>query len=186
MADHDRRSADLEDARARTLAELELLRAERELDAPEYERRVGLARVARSTGELAALGEAPVLPSPARFREPAELEDEQGSVVAVLTGVNRKGGWEPPETLRVLSVMGGVHLDFRQAELLEGVTEVVVTAIMGGVDIIVPPGADVQSNGFALMGEFAHVSHRSPHADSPALRIRGFSLMGGVTVKIKS
>ena len=56
----------------------------------------------------------------------------------------------------------------------------------GGVDIVVPPGADVQSDGVAVMGEFSHLAHRSPHADAPVLRIRGFSLMGGVTVKVKS
>jgi predicted membrane protein len=78
-----------------------------------------------------------------------------------------------------------VELDFREAEFLDGVTEVVVTAVMGGVNVIAPPGVDVESNGFALMGDFNHVQHRSPHPDSPLLRIRGFSLMGGVNVKIK-
>ncbi|MEN8182293.1 MAG: LiaF domain-containing protein [Myxococcota bacterium] len=186
MPDRDRTTPELEDVRARTLAELELQRVEHELDAPEYERRVDLARRARSETELEALRPTPSLPAAPPLRELVSADEERDSVVAILTGANRKGSWEPPQTLRVLSVMGGVNLDFRQAELLDGVTEVEVTAIMGGVDIIVPPGADVHSNGFALMGEFTHLSHRSPHPDSPALRIRGFSLMGGVTVKVKS
>ena len=177
---------DLEDARARTIAELEVLRAGREIDASEYEQRVALAQRARSTPELQALNDLESVPAVAQAAELAHPADEQGSVVAILTGVQRQGAWEPPETLRVLSVLGGVNLDFRKAELLEGVTEVVVTAILGGVNIIAPPGADVQSDGFALMGEFTHLAHRSPHPDSPVLRIRGFSLMGGVSVKVKS
>jgi hypothetical protein len=44
---------------------------------------------------------------------------------------------------------------------------------------------DVEADGVALMGEFTHLVHRSPHPDSPVLRVRGFSLMGGVSVKVK-
>lgn len=114
-----------------------------------------------------------------------ETADEQGTILAIMSGARRKGVWEPLERLRVLSLMGGVELDFREAEFLDGVTEVVVLAVMGGVAIVVPPGVDVESDGVGLMGEFTHLTHRSPHPDSPVLRIRGFSLMGGVSVKVK-
>jgi hypothetical protein len=114
-----------------------------------------------------------------------EPSDEQGTILAIMSGARRKGVWEPPERLRVLSLMGGVELDFREAEFLDGMTEVVVLAVMGGVSIVAPPGVDVEADGVGLMGEFTHLVHRSPHADSPVLRVRGFSLMGGVSVKIK-
>jgi hypothetical protein len=181
--EHD---AELEDARARAIAELEVLHAGREIDAPEYERKVALAKRARSTPELDALDVPESTPAVGSSAELAHPADERGSVVAILTGARRTGAWEPPGNLSVLNVLGGVRLDFREAELLEGVTEVVVTAILGGVEIIAPPGANVQSDGLALMGEFTHLAHRSPHPQSPLLRIRGFSLMGGVKVKIKS
>jgi hypothetical protein len=115
-----------------------------------------------------------------------EPSDEQGTILAIMSGARRRGVWEPPECLRVLSLMGGIELDFREAEFLDGVTEVVVLAVMGGVAILAPPGVDVEADGVGFMGEFTHVTHRSPHSDSPVLRIRGFSLMGGVSVKIKS
>jgi hypothetical protein len=181
-----KRDLELEDARARAIAELEVLRAGREIDSSEYEQKMAVARGARSTPELQALDDLESAPAVARSAEIAHAADERGSVVAILTGAQRKGAWEPPETLNVLNVLGGANLDFREAELLEGVTEVVVTAILGGVNIIAPPGADVQSDGFALMGEFAHLAHRSPHPDSPVLRIRGFALLGSVSVKVKA
>jgi hypothetical protein len=123
----------------------------------------------------------------ARRASEAALEpaDEQGTILAILSGARRRGVWEPPERLRVLSLMGGVELDFREAEFLDGVTEVVILAVMGGVAIVAPPGVDVEADGVGLMGDFTHVTHRSPHPDSPVLRVRGFSLMGGVSVKIK-
>jgi hypothetical protein len=112
--------------------------------------------------------------------------DEQGTILALMSGARRRGVWEPPENLRVLSLMGGVELDFREAEFLDGVTEVVILAVMGGVSVVAPPGVDVEADGVGFMGEFTHLTHRSPHPDSPVLRIRGFSLRGGVSVNIKS
>jgi hypothetical protein len=80
-----------------------------------------------------------------------EASDEQGTILAVMSGARRKGVWEPPERLRVLSLMGGVELDFREAEFLDGVTEVVVLAVMGGVAIVAPPGVDVEADGVGLI-----------------------------------
>jgi hypothetical protein len=106
-------------------------------------------------------------------------------VVAVLGGSGRKGSWEPPALLRVLAVMGGVELDFREADLLEGTTEVEVVAFMGGVNIVVPPDVDVQANGVGLLGGFASVSSQAPEPDAPRIEIRGWAVMGGVEVKVK-
>jgi hypothetical protein len=186
MTEPESERAGLARARARTLAALEVLRVEGRLAAPDFERLGERARRAGSVGELEAL--LPTLPEerPPTRVAPEDVEPERDTLLAVLTGARRSGVWEPPETLRVVSVMGGVDLDFRQAEFLEGVTEVLVTAVMGGVNVVAPPGVDVESDGFALMGEFRHLRHRSPHPDSPVLRIRGFALMGGVEVKIKA
>jgi hypothetical protein len=124
--------------------------------------------------------------TPAR-REPVPpaLQDEVGHVVAVMGGSGRKGRWEPPALLRVLAVMGGVELDFREADLLEGTTEVEVVAFMGGVQIVVPPDVDVQANGVGLLGGFTSVSGQSPEADAPRIEIRGWAVLGGVDVKVK-
>jgi hypothetical protein len=100
-------------------------------------------------------------------------------------GSVRKGEWDPPERLYAVSLMGGVHLDFRDAALLEGVTEVLVLAFMGGVQVIVPPDLDVDANGIGLMGGFTHLTQRAAEPGGPLLRIRGVSLMGGVDVKVK-
>ena len=100
-------------------------------------------------------------------------------------GSVRKGPWEPPETLYALSLMGGVELDFRQAAFLEGLTEVAILAVMGGVKIVVPDDVDVEVNGIGIMGSFEHISRHLPGEDRPLLRVRGLALMGGVTVKVK-
>jgi hypothetical protein len=112
-------------------------------------------------------------------------EDESGRVLAILGGTARKGAWDPPAYLRVTAVMGGVELDFREADLLEGETVIEVFALMGGVSIVVPPHVDVQSGGTGLLGGFTGLSHRAREADAPLLRIEGVAVMAGVDVKVK-
>ena len=57
---------------------------------------------------------------------------EAERVRAILGGIQRQGTWRVAKKLRVVAVMGGIDLDFREAEFGSGVTEVEVTAVMGG------------------------------------------------------
>jgi hypothetical protein len=80
-----------------------------------------------------------------------------------------------------------VELDFREAVLGPGIYDVRVTAVMGGIQIIVPPGLSIETSGFALMGGFQQSPEGSPPPapDGPVLRIRGFALMGGVAIDVR-
>jgi hypothetical protein len=118
---------------------------------------------------------------------PAQIP-EKGVVVAVMGGAARTGRWTPPRQLTAIAVMGGAELDFREAHLGPGVTEVNVLVIMGGVEIVVPPGVQVEMNGVALMGGFEardRTSTVAAEAGAPVLRIGGFVLMGGVDVDVR-
>ena len=187
----------LRDARERAIALLSEAFAHDDLELDEFERRLGLAHRSDSiveieglTGDLtvpaapaadptvALAKAAPLVPGPVRDRQ---------SVVAVLGGTSRKGHWTPPRRLRVVTVMGGAELDFREAALPPGVTEVVITAVMGGVSITVPPQLAVEMDGVAVMGGFEH-SERAPaqlDPDRPVLRVRGVAVMGGVEIKTR-
>ena len=126
-------------------------------------------------------------PWPRRWLRLRALSAKKGFVVAALGGTKRKGRWSPARKNYAVSVMGGVQLDFREAALAPGVTEVKVYTVMGGVDIIVPPGLNVESHGMALLGGFEHkgdtTMHPDPHA--PTLRITGLAIMGGVDVSVR-
>lgn len=110
---------------------------------------------------------------------------EHQVVIAVMGGAERKGAWAPAQNLYVTTVMGGALLDFRQAQLNPGVTNVFILAIMGGVEVIVPPGLRVESNGIGIMGGFDHAADREPTVTEagPILRISGAAIMGGVEIK---
>ena len=171
----------------------------------ELERRLDLAYAARTSAELVSLeadlpaiegsaapavprshtspapsgSEAPSAPPMASGRPAAEHD----LVVSVWGSTERKGAWTPPRRLTALSVMGGTELDFREAEFATREVSVRVVAVMGGVDVIVPPGVRVEWAGIALMGGVSTPERMNPPAaDAPVVRISGLVCMGGVDV----
>lgn len=116
-----------------------------------------------------------------------DMVSDRQVILAVMGGAERKGAWTPPQHLHVVTVMGGAHLDFREARFSPGVTDVTCFCLMGGVEIVVPPGVHVELNGFALMGGFAQSgSHETPHdPNAPVLRIGGVAVMGGVDLQVR-
>lgn len=112
---------------------------------------------------------------------------EKQFIVGVMGGAERKGVWTPARETIVVALMGGVELDFREARMPPGVTEVNIFAVMGGAEIIVPPGVQVDLSGFALMGGFGQTGYAPPPTDpdAPVLRIGGFAFMGGVEVNVR-
>ncbi len=63
-----------------------------------------------------------------------------------------KGPWRPGKKVTAIAFMGGCEIDFREAELEDGVTEVSVTSILGDVDIVVNPDIPVTMSGLSLLG----------------------------------
>lgn len=192
-------SGDLEALRSRTLAELEHQLDRRAIDQPEFDRRSDLALEATSARELQPLlidlldtAAAPRAGAPAPAAAgttalaPDRSEPEHDWVVAVMSGSNRSGRWDPPEHVTAVALMGGVRLDFREAAFLEGVvTRVAAFCLMGGCEIIVPPDIHVSVAGTGLLGGFGHVAQTAASADAPRLHITGLAIMGGVEIKVR-
>ena len=108
--------------------------------------------------------------------------------LAIMGGTDRGGRWTCPERHVTTAVMGGVTIDLREADFEAEHTTIVVIAVMGGVDVIVPPDLDYEVDGFALMGGFGQSAKgRSPRPrpGAPKVKITGFALMGGAGVEIK-
>ncbi len=112
---------------------------------------------------------------------------ERRWAVAVMGGVERKGAWRVPQRLKVVCVMGGAELDFRDVTLPPGETEVSVTCVMGGAEIIVPPDLAVECDGIAILGGFEHSDRAPPRPDPdlPILRIKGVAFMGGFSISTR-
>jgi len=141
------------------------------------------------TGNLPVVADAAAHPVPGREYQVAPLSHakDTGYAIAVLGGSRRRGRWSPAAVTHSVAVMGGVELDFREAVLPPGVTEIKAYAVMGGVEIIVPPGLNVESHGIGILGGFEHARDdlQVPDPNAPVLRISGIALMGGVEIKVR-
>lgn len=124
---------------------------------------------------------------PSVRRAPAESVRDHGFQIAIMGGYEKKGEWTPPRKLQSLAIMGGAGLDFREAKMPPGVTEVNILAIMGGVEVVVPPGLAVETHGFGFMGGFEGIDQVGVDTDpdAPRLVIRGMAIMGGVEVAVR-
>lgn len=132
-----------------------------------------------ATGLTSAAG------SPGRA-DPSQVK-ETLFTFAFWSGRSRKGAWIPPHRITAFAFQGGVELDFREALWGTPVTTVHAVAVMGGVHILVPPGVNVETSGFAIMGGFDDEASAGAEraAGAPTLRITGFALMGGVDVVVR-
>ena len=185
----------LEDRRERAVRRLGTHFAEDHLSVEEFEQRVDRVYSAATPVEIESvfqglptlvtsnvperLGETKL---PARVR--AEHVPKQGFQIAVLSGNDRKGAWTPARQFTTIAIMGGAGLDLREARFGPGITEIRVVAIMGGVEVIVPPGLAVQTRGFGIMGGFDGIDQPSadPDPEAPIVIIKGIAIMGGVEV----
>ncbi len=104
-------------------------------------------------------------------------------IVGILSGSERKGRWEPARYTNVLAFMGGIDLDFSEAGIPPGVIEITVFCLMGGLDIIVPEGVNVEVNCVPIMGGVDRKIDDEQVRGAPTIRIKGLIVMGGIDIK---
>lgn len=174
--------------------------ASNHLTMEELEDRIDRAYKAPSLAELDGLVSGlPVLAGDAPLPSAAIATPERTAVavpardvlIGIMSGHSRRGRWLVPRHLKVFTVMGGVDLDLREAVLAPGVSEIEVTAVMGGVNVIVPPDVRVECVGSAFMGAFeVHQSDAQTIAsrsgeEERVVRLSGFAMMAGVEARVR-
>jgi hypothetical protein len=107
-----------------------------------------------------ALG-APVTVTPDAYAPTPKLKER---LVAIMSGIVRRGLWKIPRRLRVVAIMGGVELEIRVA-----------------------PGVRLETDGVAIMGGFEDRVHDPgiAAADAPVVRVTGIAIMGGVEAQVQ-
>ena len=171
--------------RAQVVEQLRRHTTEGRLTLDEFSERVGRALEAQSRGELDQV----MSDLPSEQQAPAPERAPRRAtrwVVAVMSGAVRKGRWRTGDSVNAIAFMGACDLDFRQA-VIEA-DEVVVTAVafMGGIEITVPEGYDVELTGVPFMGgKHIKVADVPIIPGSPRIIVRAYPFMGGVNVRSK-
>ena len=195
------RVLEVDEAREKAIDLLSECFARDMLSVEDFERRLDLAHAA---GSMAALGEAIEglgsdgltapdrggLPEKAPRRAPAAAFSEvrpTDRAVAVFGETRRAGQWVPARRNTVAAVMGSATIDLREARLGPGTTTFTAVAVMGGIEILVPPGLHVQCGGSAVFGSFERrdSSPAPVAADDTMVRVDGFSVFGSVEIETR-
>ena len=103
-----------------------------------------------------------------------------------MSGFQRKGRWTVPKVFNCFAFWGGGEIDLREANFADHEVEINCVAIMGGVNIIVPPGVEVVVRGIGIMGGFDHSEAGVPgEPGAPRVIVNGFAFWGGVGIERK-
>src|SRR3954463_15856998 len=142
--------------------------AEGRLDMEEFEERLEATYKARTYGELTPITRD--LPTPAAGtgtapavsmrKEPAadggwagRIVGGEGSstgAVAIMSGFQRKGRWTVPKRFTCFAFWGGGEIDLREADFADREVEINCVTIMGGMQVVVPPGVEVVVRGIGI------------------------------------
>ncbi|MFF1638201.1 DUF1707 domain-containing protein [Streptomyces sp. NPDC058246] len=194
----DLRASDAD--RERVVEQLRDALAEGRLDMEEFEERLETTYKARTYGELAPITRD--LPGPATaapvsmVKHPVasgawahRITGSEGSSqwgVAILSGFERKGRWTAPRRFNAFAFMGGGEIDLREADFADREVVINCVAVMGGVNVVVPPGVEVVVRGIGIMGGFDHREEGRPgEPGAPRVVVTGFAFWGGVGVERK-
>jgi hypothetical protein len=176
--------------REKVVARLSDAFAHDHLNIEEFERRLSLAHerntvasinqlvddLAKADGEVHAQA----------LAHASDVPDDE-EITAIFGGSQFSGPRPLPRRLKVRAMFGGVLVDLRDALFPDGIIEVEVKAVFGGVQIIVPPTLAVECHGVAILGGFEtlHRAPANPEPSSPLLRVRGRALFGGVQIETR-
>lgn len=166
--------------------------ADGRLTLAEFSARMDAALTARTGTDLATLTAdiaAPAVESPRRRTATHRM-------TAILSSAKQRGRWRAAEQITATAVMGECVLDLRTAEVAGMELDIDATAIMGTVKILVPEGAEVEMDGWCLLGSREHgkdpnffdrIRHllAATPADRPPLpliRVRTRIVMGEIKV----
>ncbi|HEU4948669.1 MAG TPA: DUF1707 domain-containing protein [Kribbella sp.] len=147
---------------------------------------------ARTLGELEPITQDLAVPGPAArpavapsgsvvpIEEPANPADSFDTVVGIFGGGERKGRWRVKRRTNAICVFGGYDLDMTDA-IFEGREVVLWTfAVFGGIDITVPDGVEIRTEGVGIFGGFGARGSENPDPNAPVVILKGLALFGGV------
>ncbi|HEX5569463.1 MAG TPA: DUF1707 domain-containing protein [Streptomyces sp.] len=168
--------------------------AEGRLDTEEHAERIDAVHRARTIGELrplvrdlpveypgasrpaTATGPHPAAPHPAHRASGENL-------IAVFSGVSRKGRWRVKARTNAFALFGGVEIDLTEALFEQREVVINATAVFGGIDIRVPENVTLRGSGTGVLGGYDVTSAESADPDAPVVVVRGTAVFGGVEAR---
>src|SRR5205823_14922291 len=117
---------------------------------------------------------------------PSQFVPDRAGTVAFLGNQTRQGDWLLPRLFRAVAALGSVKIDLTRARVGPGTSRIEVRAVLGNVEVIVPPGLRVDCDGAGVLGNFeAHTKAQAAlPPDAPVVSVGGVAFLGNVEVKV--
>ena len=147
----------------------------------QYEDRLAKAYAATTFDELERVADD--LPEAMEYRRGKTRPAPATMLLAILSGFERRGRWNVPGRMTTFTLFGGGVVDLRYADFTAPDVEIHAYSIFGGQTIVLPPEVNVDVQGRGVMGGFDQAVDGQGAPGAPRVRIRGFSLLGGVGIK---
>jgi hypothetical protein len=151
------------------------------LSLQQYEDRLSKAYSASSYDELERLTDD--LPEALDYRRRKSRPAPSTMLLAIMSGFERRGRWYVPGRMTTFTLFGGGVVDLRYADFTSPEVEIHAYSILGGQTILLPPEVNVEIDGRGVLGGFDHEAQGSGAPGAPTVKIKGFSLFGGVGIK---
>lgn len=146
-----------------------------------YESRLAKVYAATTYDELERLTDD--LPESAEIRRGKSRPAPSTMLLAIMSGFERRGRWYVPGRMTTFTLFGGGVVDLRYADFTSSEVEIHAYSILGGQTILLPPEVNVEIDGHGVMGGFDHDVEGNGTPGAPKVKIKGFSLWGGVGIK---
>jgi hypothetical protein len=165
-----------EEHRERIIESLSSGYAEGMLEVEELDRRLALVQSAKNGRELDAL-------VTDLANRPATTALVPSQRMRIMFGsIERTGPWTVPQQLRARVVCGNLQLDLRDARLAAGTTTIEVDVTMGNVEVLVPPGYQVDVEASSFLGVVEERTERASTATTSVIRVVGRVRLGHLEV----
>lgn len=117
---------------------------------------------------------------------------------AIMGSVEKKTEPWQLQSSSYIAFWGGIELDLTLADISDGETNIDLTAIMGGIEILVPDDINIECNGTAILGGVELLdrstgglyastssSQRGTVYDNKIVKFYSRAIMGGIEIKRK-
>jgi hypothetical protein len=111
--------------------------------------------------------------------------DDNEVMINIFGGNTRRGAWDVPRAIRIVSVFGGAELDFTDARFTAETTYITVFCLFGGVSLRVRDGMRTVSKAICIFGGVDNRSGPTTDPNAPLLVVEGAALFGGVDIRVK-
>ena len=128
----------------------------------------------------------PQAPTASQMLVPQEMVPPVRGVTAFLSAQTRAGDWILPRLFRAVAFWGNVTIDLTTARFGTGVSTLELVAIMGSIEVLVPPDVRLECDGDAILGSFDTRGQKWSRTieGAPTIHVTGTAYLGSVEVVV--